>query len=85
MSFKLVAFSLFIRQSESDKLVCEIGILLTKLVEIMHEFVDGVFHMHMSNTSPDGIFLIKSSRLLLDSSRSMEFISISAQKLEYYL
>jgi len=79
ISFKLVAFSLGMSSARGGGkriLVREIGVLLTKLVEIQHELVDGILHMHVSYTRPKSVLLIQYCRFLLDTSCSTELVSV---------
>ena len=56
-------------------LVCEIGILLTKLVEIQHELVNGILHMHVSYTRPKSVLIVQFCFLLLNPSCSTKLVS----------
>jgi hypothetical protein len=47
----------------------------------MHEFVDGVFHVHMPYTRPYIVFLIDCSLLLLQPIRSMKLVPFVRQSL----
>jgi hypothetical protein len=64
------------RRHLGRELVGEIRIFLTEFIEILHEFVDGIFHVHMPYTRPYIVLLIDRSVLLLQPIRTMKLVPL---------
>jgi hypothetical protein len=54
----------------------EPGMLLLEFVEIQHQLIDGLFHVHVSDASPNLIFFRKDLSLLFRHSQgTFDFMS----------